>query len=361
MSRRVADKKTMSLLMPPILERSPVSARPEVFLLQDPVMDDTVAGLGEVALVATRVTGKGSFDMPHRVHRLFTVELDDYKHAVEITDPVEGEPDYAIFSYPGFTQHICDGIRQQMHAHTSYAHPQARVVSVESDGIGSIGDRFDWADRHSHGIIGMAEKRQRLARILAEQLPVLLHGTSMGTAIGVRMIERNLVQLPGHEVDIRGQVLLTPAIVTPDRTKVDMAMKFPATLSWSMAKHFARKPASLLEMGRLASHNDLGHEDLKTMGWQITELLRGTPLERTQRVIDHVPTVVIFGEDDSLKQTAMYETLAANCPEDHLKVIRIHGMGHELGAIPRRACLKMQKESQHLIQGITQDVDQHAS
>ena len=143
------------------------------------IADNEVDGFGGLTPIDERRTGSGTAQRPYRHHRFFTLQLDGYEHAVEITDPVNSTPEYLIASSPGFTEHIRGGIRRKMHSHTAYAHPHARLVSVESNGIGSIGDRYSWQNRNTHGMDAMGQQRQKIARILGGKLPVFMHGTSI--------------------------------------------------------------------------------------------------------------------------------------------------------------------------------------
>src|SRR5438270_12890348 len=57
----------------------------------DPIVDRSIRGLGRVSLEAVRRTDGGQKNQPTRTHRLYTAELNDYRHAFEATDPAEHE------------------------------------------------------------------------------------------------------------------------------------------------------------------------------------------------------------------------------------------------------------------------------
>lgn len=334
----------MTVVLPRRPEHFSESALLEATFVENPL----VPGFGGLEHIDSRTTGEGTTGRPFRNHHIFKLVLDGYNHAIEVTDPIAGDPAYTIVSCPGFTEHIRGGIRRKMHSHTSYAHPHARVVSVESDGVGSIGNRYEWEDRHDHGMDGMGKSRQRIARVTGGEMPVFFHGTSMGSVITHRAVEYNQILPSDKQIDVQGAVWLTPALVPPVRTPIDMAARFPFGLARSLAKKAVIDPLEVLTLGPSALQHDMSTEDLKAYGWQAADLLRGTLPQRIASVISETPTVIVAGKKDSLMQTKMFKRIQRVYP-DMLHIVLIPGRGHELGAFTARACDKMERESRHLV------------
>ncbi len=330
--------------------RSPAGEPPEMVLLDNPIVDSTTPGLGEVVLHSTRHTGHNTPDRPLRTHRLFTVELDNYAHAVEITEPLTDEPSFTVMSLPGFTEHIEAGIRKKMHSHQSYIFPQARVISVASNGIGTTGGRYALSERANHGLQAMGEQRLKLAQALGGDRPLFVQGTSMGSVISHRMAQANLARPADEQLDLRGLFWLSPALVDPERIIKDMALRFPVGLAADLSKEllFKTSPAALVGLGRLARSHNFHPDDATALGVQMFDLLRGTPEADIKAVITKVATVAIGGTADSLTQAFMFERMLDDHP-DKLHFEAVKGRGHGLAMKPGKACSKLSQAAHKLI------------
>ncbi len=317
---------------------------------RNPIVDKTVSGLGDAELQNIRLTGGQSPQRPLRVHRAYSVELDDHRHGVEITSPVDRQADFAVFSYPGFTEHGKGGIRRKMHSHLSYIFPEATIISVDSNGIGTTGDRYDYRGRHNHGLEAMGQQRLDLAQALAGRVPLFIQGTSMGSVISHRAAQANLERPVAERVDLRGLMWLSPALVDPSRIVKDMAIRFPVELGIDITKELAYKtsPLALLGLGRLAYRHDFRPADLPAMAHQVSELLKGTPKADVEAVVSRIPTVIVSGERDSLTQAEMFYELQEEYP-GMVKLELIKGRGHGLAMKPGAACDKLQKVARRLV------------
>lgn len=315
-----------------------------------PILDDTVPSIGDAVLRDVRVTGLQTDSKPLRAHRTYTIELSEHQHGMEITSPVNGNPAFTLLSLPGFTEHGKGGIRQKMHSHLSYTFPEAQVISVDSNGIGTTGDRYDYRNRHDHGIEAMGQQRLDLILALAGNMPVFVQGTSMGTVISHRLAKANIERSPDQKVDLRGLLWLSPALVDPSRVFKDMVIRFPVGLGLDLAKELSYKTslAALLAMGRLARKHDFHPADLPAMVHQVAELLAGTPQGEVAAVVSKVPTVVVSGERDSLTQIEMFRELQASYP-DTLSLELIKGRGHGLAMKPGAATSKLQRAARGLV------------
>jgi hypothetical protein len=269
--------------------------KPEGFLFSvDPSVDhdliqgfeanpvtEVVRGLGTVVLKDVRVTGGRRSGEPVRRHRMYTIEMDGYVNALEITDPVHSDASYGVMSLGGFTEHIECGIRKKMHSHLSYLFSEGRIMSVSSDGIGPNTGHFSWAERSQHGLDAMAERRLKLARVLVGQQPLFAKGVSMGGVIAHRMAEQT-IQKPAaeHSVSLQGLIEVVPAIVTPKRILTDMALLFPPKIAFDIVRELATKtsPGELAEIWKLGHDYGLRKQDLVGLGAQVLDLLRGLRL-----------------------------------------------------------------------------------
>jgi pimeloyl-ACP methyl ester carboxylesterase len=310
-----------------------------------------VAHLGEVCLMDIRVTGGSKADQQERIHRLYTVERDGFRHAVEVTDPIVAEPAYAVFSYPGFTEQIEGGIRKYMHSSLAREFPEARIVSVGSNGIGSTGSRYGWNERSLHGLDAMGSQRLALAKALAGRLPVFVKGTSMGTVVSHRLAHQNFYGKPEDgEIDLRGLYWLSPALVDPKNVFKHMGLLFVPQLTTDAFKEIALKtpPREALNILAHGRHYGLSGADFRAMGHQMLELFQGTKEEAVGEVIAKVPTVVVAGENDGLAQWPMMDRLHRQY-DGHLHLEKIKGRGHSLAMKPDRACAKLASTGRFLV------------
>jgi hypothetical protein len=308
----------------------------------DPILDPTVPRLGATTLVGLRSTGNAEYDTL-REHRFYTVELDGYRQAIEVTDPIDGEPSYVITSKPGFTEHIEGGIRKKLHEELAATFPSARIVSIASDGIGTTGGRFDWSERHEHGLKEMGTKRLALARALAGDLEVYDMGTSMGTVIGHRTAETHLAGNYAHKpVNLKGQFWISPAVVDPRYSVEHMGLRFVPELALDLGKELVFKtgPMRMAKLIGTACCNNFRTEDMTALSHQLLELLPGTQTERVIDVIREIPTVVVTGGTDVLSQLEMFDAIKGQVGEN-LDVHVVANRGHGLVIKPERLCYKL--------------------
>lgn len=307
-----------------------------------------VRGLGQTTLKAVRTSRAGRLDNPIRHHRLYGVNINDYQHAVEITDPAEGEPQYAIMSLPGLTEHIECGIRQAFHASLAEKFPAGRIISVGSDGIGPNSDTYNWQERHQYDLEGMARHRVELALALAARLPLFVQGTSMGTTVSHQMNRQILADDELRSlIDPRGQLYVSPALVDPHNIVRDMGLRFVPGLAWDLGKELGLKSSrsEIAEALALAKSYGLSRRDGKALVNQMWELMHGTPEKEIGEVIAEIPTVVVAGEKDSLAQWQMWHRIQGQYP-DNLELHSIRGRGHVMALKPGRICDKLSRTAQ---------------
>jgi hypothetical protein len=314
----------------------------------NPIFTET-AHMGDVRLLSTRTT----FDTRHeRIHRLYLMERYGFQHAVEITDPALGNAEFLVLSFPGFTETIEGGIRQDMHAQLAAQFPMARIASIGSNGVGVTGDHYGWNERSLHGIDSMGSQRLHIAmRLGGSIMPLFLKGTSMGTVIAQRMAHENFYGRPEDgSVDIRGQFYLAPAIVDPKNIPRDMALRFIPAMIGDLFKELALKtpPHEVGYIFRAAREYGLSKRDTTAMLNQLIELLHGTSEEAMSRTVAAVPTVVVAGENDPLAQFKMWDRLRGK-HGDKIHIEKIKGRGHGLPMRPGKSCEKIQRSGQFLV------------
>jgi len=310
-----------------------------------------IAHLGEICLINIRSTGSKKLEQPERLHRLYTVERNGFRHAVEITDPIQGDPAYAVFSFPGFTEQIEGGIRKYMHSSLAREFPEARIVSVGSNGIGSTGSRYGWNERSLHGLDAMGSQRLALAKALGGKLPLFVKGTSMGTVVSHRLAHENFYGDPEDgTINLKGLYWLSPALVDPKNVFKHMGVLFVPQLTTDAFKEIALKtpPAEVLHIMAKARRYGLSRADLSAMGHQVLELFRGTPEEAVGEVLAKVPTVVVAGENDGLAQWPMMDRLHRQY-DGNLHLEKIKGRGHSLAMKPDKSCAKLATAGRFLV------------
>ncbi len=315
-------------------------------VLESPIRR-SARGLGQVSLKGYRTTGGQSAEQPLRHHRIYGLTVNDFQHGVEVTDPSDGQPEYAIMSFPGFTEHIECGIRQDFHAGLAKIFPKARVISVGTDGIGPNSTTYGWRTRREYNLSGMARHRIEIGLALASQLPLFVQATSMGAPISHRM-NRMVLSNPQlkEAMDIRGQFYTSPALVDPHNIPRDMAARFLPNLMWDFVKELSKStPAEVAEILRNGKNYGLEKREAAALGNQLLGLLHGTKEKEVIEVTSQIPTVVVAGEKDCLAQWSMWERAEAANP-GMVELHRIKGRGHVMAMKPGRTCDKLSRTAQ---------------
>lgn len=318
----------------------------------DPIVDSTYRGLGEVCLRSVRWSGEQKLDQAVRTHRLYSIENDGFKNALEITDPPEGEPKFLVISLPGYTETIENDFRQKMQSHLSYIFPDARIASIATNGIGVFGGRYGWRERKLHGFKAMAEQRLKITKAIGGQLPVFALGTSMGAVISHRMARANLENpVVNDRLDLKGLFWISPALIPPTRIVKDMDFKFLPQLAWDISKEIAFKtsPAETLCLIGMAKHYGLKRHDFTAIVNQLLELHHSTSEADIANILTDVPTVMVAGANDSLAQWPMMHRLERQF-DGHLQLYKIEGRGHSLAMKPDKLCDKLARAGRALIE-----------
>lgn len=317
----------------------------------NPVVDPAVPGIHGICLESVRQTKDKTTDQG-RTHRLYSIEFHGHRHAIEITDPADREASYVVLSFPGFTECIEGDFRKKMHASLSNLHPHARIVSIGTNGIGSIGDKYDWSDRKLHGVDAMGAQRLGIAKALSGDLPVFNISTSMGTEIAQRMAEQNLFTIsPEQRINLVGLCFISPALVDPENIMKDMAIKFIPGMLIDVIRETGLK-STPLEIGKIivaACRYGLKPNDAPALLNQLFELLAGTSEARLSSVVAEVPTAVIAGELDSLAQWKMWHRIQTHHPHQ-LTLEMILKRGHGLPMKPEKSADKSTRVSRRILE-----------
>jgi hypothetical protein len=292
---------------------------------------EPVEGLGRVCLESVRHTKEEGVA---RIHRLYSVEINGYKQAMEVTDPADGEATYTLFSVEGLTEHIQGGVRKSMQARLAHEFPRARIVSVESDGLGNIGERYnpeDPKERDKHSFEVQASQRLVIAKATSGDKPVILNGTSMGVNITDMMVHENTYGSPaGGRINIEGQTWNVTAAIPPERIAPDMTFIFLPQVAIGLAKGllrcYPREVLRITKTGLLQS--GFTKPDVQVMYHQIHELLRGVKEDYVNEVVAAAPTSNVTGERDVLRYQPMNDRLKATHGDLFQDKI-MKGWGHE--------------------------------
>jgi len=323
----------------------------------NPIIDRNVPGIGNVKLHSIRKeVGRRSTDSTSRIHRLYTVELNGYEHAMEITDPANSKPDYVISSLPGWTEHIEGELRKRLQVNLALQFPSARIASIATNGVGKTGGRYRWRERDQHGLDAMGAQRVLLVRAVSGDLSVIGQGTSMGSVIDHRMGRANFDNdktRPQIKINLAGQIWSSPAIMSPEQAKERMKTgRFLRNFGSGVTRELVTKtsPLAALDLG-MAALLRYGFDvpDILPMTHQVDELRQGTELEEAGQVVEQAPTLVIAGEKDDLFDHEFMDALARRY-DGHFRIVLIPGRGHEITMKADKNCRKTSSAAQFLVE-----------
>lgn len=251
------------------------------------------------------------------------MEINGNRHALRITEPVPGTPaDHqdVIDMLPGFTEDPSTGTARNLHNDVASENPFSKTVSISSDGVSKHDSPLNFRDILRRRFRDMAEDRLEITRELAGDRAVLLSCLSMGTVIGLDMIEANL-EAPEAIINHKGTIFHSPAIVERRRIARDMALRFPPHIGLDSFKQTLRHPGSALKTLHVP------HFPLCAYSSEIVNLLQGTSLQKLEGVVAETKLGVIAGDKDPLAQIDMWEDMMKIFPENVILRIK-HGEGH---------------------------------
>jgi hypothetical protein len=311
-----------------------------------------IQGLGRITLEEVRFSNENFTAADMRIHRLYGIQLDGFKQAVELTDPIWGKPKFVVQSYAGLSEHIRSHVRRSFHDAITDYHPEARIISTETDGVGGVGDHYavkDKSERDKHGHVGMAVARLALAKALGGNLPQVTVGTSQGTVIAHRMAMENTFGKPANgKINLIGQAWVSPALVDPSHSREVMGDVFLAKFLLNVGAEIALRSSKkeIMEAVKAVGALKIARKDLQAVRYQISQLRKGTPEEDILKVVRAIPTVVIEGTKDAVGEMEMYDRIEAD-PTSRMHVVRIKGRGHELAMKPPRLMDKLNRTPEY--------------
>jgi hypothetical protein len=298
----------------------------------DPLVDRDINGLGEVSLRSVRATG-GNEDTPARFHSLYTVEKNDYKHALEVTHPAGRKPPKALWlMHVGWGMTIEGSLSRNLIDALAEQFPDDLVIAKSADGMGKNSDRYHARDEHLHGLKAQGITSVALAKAFgAEELDTTIAGLSEGTVTGHHSAYENFYGKPENgPINIVRFLEISPARVDPSHRQ-DMVL-FLGQLGWHIGKRAVRHPIKSARAGMAIADHGLSRDCLPAFSHQLSELLLcATPEEQIEEVTAAVKTTSVWGEDDILAQPKMRQRIEARLPgQMHNK--RVRKRGHDIAA-----------------------------
>lgn len=290
-----------------------------------------VAGLGEVALIEDGMLIDSGRVVTQRPDRYFRIQYDGFGDGVRETQPELGkESGLTIVHFPGFIEKIESGSAKDFHTSLATQRPDARVISIASDGIGETGDNLDKTTFMDHGVVEMGERRAGLLPALVADGPTILSACSMGTVIKHHMLMRDAAN--GHNLNVRS-VDYAAAIVSPERAAVIMAVLFPLAMAADTPREIFRMYRKygirhLVEQAEILQERST---DALPLIRQATSLLTGVVTKDMDKVLhEYRGSVLISGQLDPLRQLRMYLAIKKNNPSVHIKTVP--RKGHSIAA-----------------------------
>ncbi len=273
-----------------------------------------------------------------REHHYIRGVVDGFEHRGWYTPPSETDSGLTVAVKPGWGEIVDDGIGWELHRRLAKTLPSVALFSHETDGMGSYATHMGIRRLMSHGLDEMSEQGLELLRRVSDDRRLVVAGISMGTVILNRIMDRNIEA--GMPVNIEGALYLAPAAVDPRHVFRDMGLRFFPGLSLDIGRELIttdRRYIGQLCLSLVRSRPSLAN--LLPLGKQGIDLLRGTPDEEVEMVLDNYPIDVIVGENDSVGQAGRWLTRAEDHPNLRVHVLR--GRGHGIAIKPYEQARKM--------------------
>lgn len=285
-----------------------------------------VPGLGEVQLLSREmIEGKRKTDEP-RPDSWYLIELDGYKHAVRVTEPIASEDVGINFVHlPGLSEEIEKYPGYALHTTGAEKMPYFRFISIASDGVGSTGERLTRENVRAHGIEAMAEERAKLISALCSDEPTIVQGTSMGSVITTHMLDHDIRN--GRNLNVYPMPYAS-ANVTPDAVPLFMATLFmpsmlvdtPREMVYMVIKNGWHALDGLVGEGGFRSN-------VAPILVEIPGLMKGIKFAVLERVYREYGATIINGQLDPLARWRMWRQLSNNGADLNLVSIFLRGHG----------------------------------
>jgi hypothetical protein len=286
-----------------------------------------VTDLERVGPAAFFTDSKG--ELQPRADQFLRVTIDGFGYGIRETYPdADAANGLNIVHFPGFGEVIEAGSAYNLHTSLATQFPGARVVSVASDGIGTISEKLTAGDVFEHGIKGMGEGRGKIIKALFGDQPVLVTSCSMGTAIVQEMLQDDLNY--SHELNVY-PLYYDTAVVEPGKTILLMGVAFPAHTIFDVSFELIRAVANgdFREIKELAKMVEQRGGDGLPMFVEAVSLMGGIAVKVTGKVSEVFKGTTISGISDPLRRNRKWGHVKSEyCPDLHIVTVpwRGHGM-----------------------------------
>lgn len=327
-----------------VLQRHPsategVSALERMQIIQGKQSLATVVErIGEAAVF----TDSGGNIQP-RADQFLRVTVNGFGYGIRQTYPdADAKNGMNIVHFPGFGEVIESGSAYNLHTSLASQFPEARVVSVASDGIGTIGEKLNLGNALNHGIKGMAEGRLKLLEALFGDQPVMVTACSMGSATTQEMLHQDITV--GHNLNIY-PIYYDTAVVEPNKTFLLMGVAFPLHMLLDTPIEIGRILGSdgtphLKELAKMAEQRG---GDVLPMLVEVAGLMGGVAVEMTAKVSETYKGMTISGVSDPLRRVRKWAQIKKeHSPELH--IVGVPWRGHGMAANGLNAGLKIKRE-----------------
>lgn len=238
---------------------------------------------------------------------------------IHVTEPaIEADPDLEfplIMTIPGCSETPSAGACKEVAKDLSDYLPGSRIVTVANDGLNKYGKKYSAYDMLTRSLPDSAAARLRLCRALAGKTALALVGESMGTVIGLHLLDLN--QRSGYgNLEIGEAVMHNEALVTPDKTFTAMGLRFMPHIISNTIHETVTHPVQTVACWQ-PRVDLLQPRKWLALAGQVGALLPGTRAEVLERVVADDTTKIGFqgGLKDALRQERMLKYLAAQYPE----------------------------------------------
>jgi hypothetical protein len=326
--------------VPPSISDEVLGIMPNV----DPLADRDISGLGTVALRAVRTTGEADKTSATRVHSLYTVEKDGFRHAVEVTPPARGDARFIILSHGGWGMAIEGSLSKNLNDAIAEQFPDALLIAKSPDGIGKTGDGYSHKEEGKHGLKAQGATTVALAKAFAGKRKVVSAGLSMGSVIQHHAANENFFGNPENgPVDITALWEISPARVDPSH-RHEMVVTFIPQLIKHIAKGaFTSNPFKTFNMARAAADHGWSRESRIAFSHQLSELLLcATPEEEVAEITSAVRTTAVIGALDILGQLEMRARVQEMHP-GQMYIKEVPKKGHEIAGDSIRVARALHK------------------
>jgi hypothetical protein len=285
-------------------------------------------------------------ELQPRADQFLRVTIDGFGYGIRETCPDTDEANgLNIIHFPGFGEVIEAGSAYNLHTSLATQFPGARVVSVASDGVGTISEKLSLGNVFDHGIKGMGEGRGKLIKALFGDQPVLVTSCSMGSAITQEMLDLDVHN--GHNLNVY-PLYYDTAVVEPGKTWLFMGVMFPGHTVLDVSFELMKTLVSgdyqeIKELAKMAEQR--GGDGLPMMA-EVIGLMGGIAISVSGHVSEVYQGTTISGASDPLRRNSMWGHIKKEY-NPNLHIVRVPWRGHGMAMRGKNAGLKIRHEVDH--------------